>query len=102
VLAHARKASTVSALLEFDERLTARKLTPAPRSASHTCGRQLAALASERVDDRLMRSSRSTCATSYRETDRNFAVAEAGWRARAIPIRDAVRVELRSAAAGLL
>jgi urease accessory protein UreF len=39
----------------------------------------------------------------YQETDGNFAVVEgARARALAIPIRDAVLVELRNAAAGLL
>lgn len=102
LLARAYEASSIPELIALDSRLTARKLTPPARSASQSCGRQLAALApklapSDTLIAQLARAVRGN------ETDGNLAIVE-GSLARALgtPKREAVLVELRSAAAGLL
>lgn len=102
VLAHAQRATSIAELSGLDDCLSARKLTPSARHASQTCGRQLAALAPQ-----LAPSSELVAELSERvragETDGNLAVVQ-GALARALGISalDAVLVELRSAAAGLL
>ena len=101
VLALAHGCSTPESLVELDRRLTARKLTPPSRHASQACGRQLAGLATELVDDLLV-----ACLASRiraRAADGNLAVVE-GCVARAVGVdaASAVLVELRGAAAGLL
>jgi urease accessory protein len=102
VLAHAHRALRLERLIELDRLLTARKLTPASRQASHGCGRQLAALAPQLVPaDTLVEEASS--AVRNRRTDGNLAVIE-GTLARAlgVPARDAVLTALRSGAAALL
>jgi urease accessory protein len=101
-LAHAHRADTLARLLALDERLTARKLAPAARAASHAPGRQLAALAPQLAPaDTLM--TQLAALVRARETDGNLAIVT-GTLARAlqIPERDAVLVELRGAASALL
>jgi urease accessory protein len=102
VLAHAHRTRSLQRLTELDRRLTARKLTPASRRASHACGRQLAALAPHLAPaDKLV--DEISAAVRDRRTDGNLAVVE-GTLARALglPIRDAVLTALRSGAAALL
>jgi urease accessory protein len=101
VLAHAHRAGSVSRLLELDELLTARKLVPPARAASQAVGRQLAALAGELVSDPLVDGLAGHVRS--READGNLAVvAGAVSRALGLPARDALLVELRGSAAGLL
>jgi len=101
VLAHAHRAATLDALLDLDRRLTARKLTPGARTASHACGRQLAALGVELVGDELVAGLAS--AVRGRETDGNLAVVEGALaRALGVSAADAALLELRGAAAALL
>lgn len=100
-LAHAHRTEGVARLLELDELLTARKLAPPARAASQACGRQLAALAGELTSDPLVASLGHHVRSG--ETDGNLAVVEGALaRALGLPVRDAVVVELRGAAAGLL
>jgi urease accessory protein len=101
VLAHAHRAESVARLVELDELLTVHKLAPPARAASQACGRQLAALASELTRDPLLADLARRVRS--RETDGNLAVFQgATARALGLPLRDAVLVELRGAAAGLL
>jgi urease accessory protein len=102
VLAHAQRASSIAELVRLDDCISARKLTPSARHASQTCGRQLAALAPQ-----LAPSSELVADLSERvrsgQTDGNLAVVQGALaRALGIPALDAVLVELRSAAAGLV
>ena len=102
VVAHAHRCTALAPLLALDRRLTARKLTPAARAASLSCGRRLAALAPRLAPgDPLVA---DLCArVRARGADGNLAVV-AGTLARAlgVPARDAVLVELRGAASALL
>jgi urease accessory protein len=102
VLAHAHRAGSLERMTELDRRLTARKLTPASRRASHACGRQLAALAPHLApaDDLV---GEISAVVRARRTDGNLAVVE-GTLARALglTIHDAVLTALRSSAAALL
>lgn len=102
VLAHAHRADSSEALLELDERLTARKLTLSSRNASQTCGRQLATLATQLVADDVL-VAKVARAVNGHQTDGNLAVVE-GTLARACGLseREAVLVELRGTAAALL
>jgi urease accessory protein len=100
-LAHAHRAGTLDALLALDAAVTARKLTPASRSASQACGRQLARIGRELVADALA----DELAEAVRRgaTDGNVALVQGVLaRALAIPVEPAVVIELRSVAAGLL
>lgn len=102
VLAHAWATGSLTGLRDLDARLTARKLTPAARSASHDCGRQLAALAPVLApQDELVVALADSI--ECRATDGNYAVV-AGTVSRAcgLSMRDAVLVELRGAASGFL
>jgi urease accessory protein len=100
-LAHAHRTDSAARLLELDELVTARKLAPPARAASQACGRQLAALAGDLTSDPLV-AELAGCVRA-RETDGNLAVVQGALaRALGLPIRDAVLVELRGAAAGLL
>lgn len=102
VLAHSHRASALTTLMMLDERLTARKLTPASRTASHACGRQLAALAPALAPDDLLVAQLARTVRA-RETDGNLAVVE-GTLARAMGLSTlaAVLVELRGAATAML
>src|ERR1700733_3541764 len=102
VVAHAHRTRSVERLTELDWRLTARKLTPASRKASHSCGRQLAALAPRLAPtDGLV--AEVAVAVRDRLMDGNLAVVE-GTLARALGLsaRDSVLTALRSTAAALL
>jgi urease accessory protein len=100
-LAHAHRAESVARLLELDEMLTARKLAPPARAASQACGRQLASLAVELTSDPLVAGLAGHVRSH--ETDGNLAVVQGALaRALGLPVRDAVLVELRGAAAGVL
>ncbi|UGS37056.1 Urease accessory protein UreF [Capillimicrobium parvum] len=86
----------------LDESLTTRKLAPASRTASHACGRQLAALTPKlAVDDPLVE--QFARHVRMRETDGNLAIVS-GTLARALGISepDAVLLEVRGAAVALL
>ena len=100
-VAHAHRAGTLAELLALDEHLTARKLAPAARAASHAPGRQLAALAPQLAPgDRLV--AQLAAQVRARETDGNLAVVAGSLaRALAVPEGDAVLVELRGAASAL-
>jgi urease accessory protein len=101
VLALAHRARSVEHLEELDAILTARKLASPARAASRACGRRLAALAAELTTNPLV--ARLVARVRANATDGNLAVVE-GTLARAlgVPRRDAVLLELRGAAAGLL
>jgi urease accessory protein len=102
IVAHAHRANELAALLTLDRRLTARKLTPAARSASEMCGRQLAALAPALAPaDALVASFAET--VRNHDTFGNLAVVH-GTVARAleVPVAAAVLIELRGAAAAAL
>jgi urease accessory protein len=101
VVALAHRATSPERLEQLDASLTARKIAPPARAASRACGRRLAALSSELTRDPLVE--RLAASVRARGTDGNLAVVE-GTLARAlgVPERDAVMVELRGAAAGLL
>lgn len=101
-VAYAHRSRELSELTELDAFLTARKLTPAARNASQSCGRQLAALAPRLApDDRLV--GRLASEVKSRETAGNHAVVH-GTLARALGLsaREAVLIELRGSAASLL
>jgi urease accessory protein len=101
VLARAHGCAALEGLLDLDRRLTAHKPAHPARQASRACGRQLAALAAELVDDPLVAALAGRVRAS--ETDGNLAVVE-GCLARALGLdaASAVLLELRGAAAGLL
>ena len=101
VLALAHRAESGKRLEELDALLTARKTAPPARAASLACGRRLAVLAAELSADRLV--TELAARVRSRATDGNLAVVE-GALARALGVsrRDAVLLELRGAAAGLL
>jgi urease accessory protein len=100
-VAHAHRAGSTGELRELDRWLTARKLVPGARRASTSCGRRLAALAPELTD----RQPAATFAAAVRdrESDGNLAVVH-GALARALDVSaaDAVLLELRGVAAGML
>lgn len=101
-VAHAHRATTLSAVLSLDEMLTAHKLAPGARAASQGPGRQLAKLGAElAATDELVVEFGSRI--QDRESDGNLAVV-AGSLTRALRIdeREAVTLELRGAAAALL
>ena len=100
-VAHAHRASSVAELRELDAWLTARKLAPGARSASHSCGRRLAALA-PRLTDRTPALA-FAAAVGAAECDGNVAVVQ-GTLAAALGIeaQDAVLLELRGLAASML
>src|SRR6185312_3282709 len=85
-----------------DKTLTARKLTPSARSASHACGRKLATIAPKLVTGDVLVSELAEL-VEQRRTDGNLAVVE-GTLARAMGLSalEATVLELRSAAASLL
>jgi urease accessory protein len=102
VVAHAHRASTVQELAVLDQRLTARKLSPASRRASEACGRKLAALAPRLAPgDTLI--TELVSLVERRETNGNLAVV-GGTLARALGLTtiDATALELRGAASSLL
>jgi urease accessory protein len=101
VLAHAHAAMTLPELRELDRLLTAHKLSPPARAASCACGRQLAALGAQLVDDPLF-AQLADC-TRAGGTPGNLAPVE-GALARALGLSagETVLLELRGAASGLL
>jgi urease accessory protein len=100
-VAAAHQAETPDQLRVLDHLVTTRKLAPAARLASQTCGRRLAALALNLTD---AEPAASFCAATVRRgTDGNLAVVEgAVARALGIPRQQAVAIEIRSAATSLL
>jgi urease accessory protein len=102
VVAHAHRARSVEQLTLLDDTLTARKLSPSSRSASHACGRKLAAMAPKLVTGDVLVSELGGL-VEQRRTDGNLAVVE-GTLARAMGLSplEATVLELRSAAASLL
>ena len=101
VLAMAHRAESVERLEELDSLLTARKATPPARAASLACGRRLAGLAAELSADRVVTDLAARVHSGT--TNGNLAVVEGALaRALGVPRRDAVLLELRGAAAGLL
>lgn len=100
-LAHAHRASTAADLIALDAMVTARKLTPAARAASRACGGRLAILAPDLSGAATV--VRFAAAVQAGQTDGNLPVVEGALAcALGIGLRDAVLVELRGAAAGLL
>jgi urease accessory protein len=102
VAAHAHRATCVQELVLLDRRLTARKLTPSSRLASHACGRKLAAIAPRLAPGDVLITELAAL-VERRETDGNLAVV-GGTLARAMGLTtlDATALELRSSAASLL
>jgi urease accessory protein len=102
MVAHSHRAGSTRELMELDAQLTARKLTPSARTASHTCGRQLAALAPRLAPEDLLVGELARRVRSG-EADGNLAVVEGTLgRALGLTAREAVLVDLRGAAATLL
>ncbi len=103
-VAHAHRAASrgdLAALLDLDRLVTARKLSPASRLASTSCGRRLAALVPLLTDGEPAR----TLSVRVEEgsADGNLAVVEGALAAAlGIPCRAAVLVSLRGTAATLL
>jgi urease accessory protein len=91
----------LAGLLLLDHALTARKLAPAARLASHRCGRQLSTLAASLANDPVLD---LYCeAVRSGKTDGNLAVVEGTLAAAmGVPRAWAVLIELRGTAAGLL
>lgn len=101
VVAHAWRATELVDLLSLDTVTTAHKLGAPAREASQSCGRRLAALAGELTSDALV--AKLTGEVRARRTEGNLAVvAGALSRALGLDVADAVLVELRGAATGLL
>jgi urease accessory protein UreF/urease accessory protein UreE len=101
VVALAHRATSSERLEQLDAGLTARKIAPPARAASQACGRRLAALSPELTRDPLV--DRLAASVRARRTDGNVAVVEGALaRALGVPERDAVLLELRGVAAGLL
>jgi urease accessory protein len=100
-VAHAQRAMSPGELRELDAWLAARKLTPGARSASTSCGRRLAALA-PRLTDREPAFTFAAAVVAG-ESDGHVAVVH-GSLARALDVstEDAVLLELRGFAAGML
>jgi urease accessory protein len=88
-------------LLALDHALTARKLSPAARRASQTCGGQLSVLASSLAKDPVLD---SYCeAVRSGKTNGNLAVVEGALAAAlGLPRVWAVLIELRGCSVGLL
>jgi urease accessory protein len=102
MVAHAHRANSVEQLALLDQSLTARKLSPSSRSASHACGRKLAAIAPKLAGGDALVSELARL-VERRQTDSNLAVVEGTLaRAMGLSLLDATVVELRSAAASLL
>ena len=100
-LAHAHRAASLEQLCALDALVTARKLAPGARAASSACGRRLAGLAPELTGAEPVRG----LAEAVRDgrTAGNLAVVEGALaRALGIGVEEAVLVELRGVAAGLL
>ena len=91
----------VAGLINLDRALTTRKLTPAGRRASQTCGSQLAVLAKSLASDPTLN---SYCeALRSDSTDGNLAIVEGALSAAlSVPCTWAVLMMLRGSAAGLL
>ncbi len=101
ILAHAHAARTVEAICALDRALTARKLTPPARAASHSSGRRLAAIAPKLSADELIRG--YAHAVLDGDADGNIAVVEGVLgRALGLSVRHTVLLELRGVVAGLL
>jgi urease accessory protein len=100
-VAHAHRARHLSALLELDRLVTARKLAPGARLASTACGRRLATLALKLTE---AQPAVGFCvAVRARATDGNLAVIHGALaRALGLDVEQAVLTELRSTAAALL
>jgi urease accessory protein len=101
VLVMAHRARSGAELVALDRALTARKLAAPARRASQACGRQLATLAARMTRDPFVGELCASVAAG--RTDGNLAVVQ-GALARALGVgaEDAILVELRGAAAGLL
>jgi urease accessory protein len=101
VVALAHRATSAERLEQLDASLTARKIAPPARAASQACGRRLAALSPELTRDPLVEG--LAASVRAQRTDGNVAVVEGALtRALGVPERDAVLLELRGVAAGLL
>jgi urease accessory protein len=101
IVAHAHRTPELAELLELDRLTTARKLTPASRSASESCGRALARLAVQLSSDPVVVALAG--AVAQRQTPGNLVVVEgAVARALGLSCRDVVLLELRGYVTGLL
>lgn len=100
-VAHAHRACTVEELRELDAWLTARKLSPGARAASLACGGRLAVLVPELAGREPVASFAAT--VRHGETDGNQAVVHGALAAAlGVPVKDAVLLELRGLATGML
>jgi urease accessory protein len=102
VLAHAHGATSLPVLLSLDAALTARKLTPLTRDASHACGRQLAKLGPALATGDVLVAAHAGAVADGRADGNLAVVAGALARALGLSAEQALLVELRNAAAGLL
>ncbi len=101
IVSHAHRAPELTELLELDRLTTARKLTPASRSASESCGRALAGLAVQLSADPVVHA--LAAAVAQQQTAGNLVVVEGALaRALGLSCRAAVLLELRGYVAGLL
>lgn len=101
IVAHAHRTPELAELLELDRLTTARKLTPASRSASESCGRALARLAVHLSSDPVVHA--LVGAVNQRQAAGNLVVVEgAVARALGLSCRDVVLLELRSYVTALL
>jgi len=100
-LARAHAAATAADLRDLDRDLTTRKAAPPARIASTACGRRLARIAPSLAADAALA---AYCEDVRAErSDGNLAVVEGALaRALGIGVLEAVLLELRGAAAGLL
>ncbi len=101
MLAHAHRARTTLELTRLDRALTVRKPLPPARAASESCGRQLAVLAVDLVDDPLVH--KFADLVSARRSSGNLAVVEGALaRAIGVPVEAAVTLALRDTVVALL
>lgn len=101
MLAHAHRARTGDQLGDLDRALTVRKPLPSARTASESCGRQLALLAVELVDDPLVHELADRI--GERRSSGNVAIVEGTLaRAMGIPVEAAVTLALRDTVVALL
>jgi urease accessory protein len=102
ILAHAHRAGSLAELIALDHRLTVRKLAPLARQSSRATGRQLAALAPKLATGDALIAALAEAIADRRTAGHLAVVSGTLARALDVPVRDAVLLELRGTAAGLL
>jgi urease accessory protein len=102
VIAHAHRARSLAELALLDDVVSARKLALPAREASQACGRQLAALAPALAEHDTLVAALAEAVADGRTPGHLAVVSGALANALDVPMRDALLVELRGTAAGLL